>query len=151
MVGLAWWWRSWTPIALMAVAAAGSVAMTEAGKDLTGRARPPRGLAVPPYESTPSFPSGHTLNSTVIAILLAYLVLLHVKSRLGRVVTVTLLALYALAMGMSRVFLGHHWFTDVVAGFIAGTAWALVVILAHRLLLRIQYRRAVQSNAASAH
>ena len=77
--------------------------------------------------------------------------LLHVKSRLGRVVTVTLLALYALAMGMSRVFLGHHWFTDVVAGFIAGTAWALVVILAHRLLLRIQYRRAVQSNAASAH
>ena len=73
--------------------------------------------------------------------------LLHVESRLGRVVTVTLLALYALAMGMSRVFLGHHWFTDVVAGFIAGTAWALVVILAHRLLLRIQYQRALHSNA----
>jgi undecaprenyl-diphosphatase len=50
-------------------------------------------------------------------------------------------------MGMSRVFLGHHWFTDVVAGFIAGTAWALVVILAHRLLLRIQYQRALHSNA----
>jgi membrane-associated phospholipid phosphatase len=145
VVGLAWWWRSWTPIALMAVAAAGSVAMTEAGKDLAGRARPPQDLAVPPYETTPSFPSGHTLNSTVIAIILAYLVLLHVTSRVGRTVTVALLALYAVAMGMSRVFLGHHWFTDVVAGFIAGTAWALVVILAHRLLLRIQYRRAAQS------
>jgi membrane-associated phospholipid phosphatase len=145
VVGLAWWWRSWTPIALMAVAAAGSVAMTEAGKDLAGRARPPQRLSVPPYETTPSFPSGHTLNSTVIAIILVYLVLLHVRSRLGRTVTVALLAVYALAMGMSRVFLGHHWFTDVVAGFVAGTAWAIVVILAHRLLLRIQYQRAAQS------
>ncbi len=54
----------------------------------------------------------------------------------------SLLALYAVAMGLSRVFLGHHWFTDVVAGFIAGTAWAIVVILAHRLLLRLQHRRA---------
>ena len=71
--------------------------------------------------------------------------LLHVRSRVGRMATVVFLAAYAVAMGMSRVFLGHHWFTDVVAGFIAGTAWALVVILAHRLLLRIQYQRAAQS------
>ncbi|MEP6649119.1 MAG: phosphatase PAP2 family protein [Lapillicoccus sp.] len=142
VIGLAWWWRSWTPIALMAVAAAGSLAMTEAGKDLAGRARPPEALIVPPYETSPSFPSGHTLNSTVIAILLAYLVLLHVKSRTGRIVTVTLLAVYALAMGLSRVFLGHHWFTDVVAGFLAGAAWAVIVILAHRLLLLLQRHRA---------
>jgi len=81
--------------------------------------------------------------------LLAYLVLLHVKSRTGRVVTVSLLALYAVAMGLSRVFLGHHWFTDVVAGFIAGTAWAIVVILAHRLLLRVQQRRAQRSRTGS--
>ena len=149
VAGLGWWWRSWTPIVLMAVAAAGSIAMTEAGKDLAGRARPPQALAVPPYETSPSFPSGHTLNSTVIAIVLAYLVLLHVKSRTGRVVTVSLLALYAVAMGLSRVYLGHHWFTDVVAGFIAGTAWAIVVILAHRLLLRVQQRRAQRSRTGS--
>lgn len=149
VAGLAWWWRSWTPVVLMAVAAAGSVAMTEAGKDLAGRARPPQGLAVPPYETSPSFPSGHTLNSTVIAIVLAYLVLLHVNSRIGRVVTVSALVLYALAMGLSRAFLGHHWFTDVVAGFVAGTAWAIVVILAHRLLVRVQLRRAQRSRTGS--
>jgi len=149
VAGLAWWWRSWTPIVLMAVAAAGSTAMTKAGKDLAGRARPPQAFAVPPYDTSPSFPSGHTLNSTVIAIVLAYLVLLHVKSRTGRVVTVSLLALYAVAMGLSRVYLGHHWFTDVVAGFIAGTAWAIVVILAHRLLLRVQQRRAQRSRTGS--
>jgi membrane-associated phospholipid phosphatase len=72
-----------------------------------------------------------------------------VKSRTGRVVTVSLLALYAVAMGLSRVYLGHHWFTDVVAGFIAGTAWAIVVILAHRLLLRVQQRRAQRSRTGS--
>ena len=147
---MAWRWRSWTPVVLMAVAAAGSVAMTEAGKDLAGRARPPQALAVPPYETSPSFPSGHTLNSTVIAIVLAYLVLLHVESRTGRIVAVTLLGVYAVAMGLSRVYLGHHWFTDVVAGFIAGTAWALVVILAHRLLLRVQHQRAQRSRGRRA-
>jgi undecaprenyl-diphosphatase len=97
----------------MAGAAAGSIAMTEAGKDLAGRARPPQALAVPPYETSPSFPRGH------------------------------------LAMGLSRVFLGHHWFTDVVAGFIAGTAGAIVVILAYRVLLRVQHRRAERSRTGS--
>ena len=59
------------------------------------------------------------------------------------------LVLYALAMGLSRVFLGHHGVTDVVAGFIAGTAWAIVVILAHRLLLRLQHQRAQRSGTRS--
>jgi len=52
-------------------------------------------------------------------------------------------------MGLSRVFLGHHWFSDVVAGFVAGTAWAIVVILAHRLLVRVQLRRAQRSRTGS--
>ncbi|HEY8305677.1 MAG TPA: phosphatase PAP2 family protein [Lapillicoccus sp.] len=90
------------------------------------------------------------MNSTVIAIVLAYWSLLHVKSRTGRVPTVSLLAFYAVAMGLSRVFLGHHWFTDVVAGFISGTAWVMVVILAHRLLLRLQHLRAQRSGARPA-
>jgi undecaprenyl-diphosphatase len=138
---LAWRWQSWTPIALMVVATAGSLAMTGAGKDLAGRVRPPQSLAVPPLESSASFPSGHTLNSTVIAIVLSYLVVLHVQSRRARSLVIVGLAVYAVLMGLSRVYLGHHWFTDVVAGWIAGAAWASALILAHRLLLVVQRRR----------
>lgn len=141
VVTLAWRWHSWTPVALTLVATAGSLAMTEAGKHLAGRARPPTSLAVPPFESSPSFPSGHTLNSTVVAIVLAYLVALHVERQPTRVLLMTGLALYAVAMGLSRVFLGHHWFTDVVAGWCAGAAWGLVVVVAHRLLVTLQRRR----------
>jgi undecaprenyl-diphosphatase len=128
---LAWRWRSWSPVAFMVVATAGSLAMTTVGKDLTGRVRPDQSLAVPPFETSPSFPSGHTLNSTVIAIVLAYLVVLHVRSRLARTWTVVGLVVYAVLMGLSRVYLGHHWFTDVLAGWTAGAAWAVAFVLAH--------------------
>lgn len=138
---LAWRWHSWTPIAFMIVATAGSLAMTAAGKDLAARARPPQSSAVPPFETSPSFPSGHTLNSTVIAIVLSYLVILHLHRRRSKIAVIIGLGIYAILMGLSRVFLGHHWFTDVVAGWVAGAAWALVLILAHRLLLGVQLRR----------
>ncbi len=59
--------RSWTPVILIASAAAGSLLMTVAGKQLIGRARPPLADAVPPYEHSASFPSGHALNAVVIA------------------------------------------------------------------------------------
>lgn len=53
--GLAPAWRGWTPVVLMAVASAGSLLMTLTGKEVTGRARPPQALAVPPYETSASF------------------------------------------------------------------------------------------------
>jgi undecaprenyl-diphosphatase len=98
--------------------------------------------AVPPYESSPSFPSGHALNSTVIAGLVAYLLLRRLETRLARVITVILAAGWAIAIGLSRVFLGHHWLTDVVFGWILGLAWLSLVITAHRLFLTLRRSRA---------
>ena len=113
-----------------------------AGKDLVGRARPPASLAVPPLETSPSFPSGHTLNATVLIGLMAYLLLLHQERRASRVATVVTAVVLVVAMGLSRVYLGHHWLTDVVAAWLLGLGWLAAVITAHRVQLTLRRQRA---------
>jgi undecaprenyl-diphosphatase len=135
--------RSWTPVILVAAAAFGSLLMTIAGKEAIGRLRPPLEAAVPPFESSPSFPSGHSLNAIVIAGVVAYLLVLRRSHhRRAPVLTVVLAAAFALTMGLSRVYLGHHWLTDVIVAWTLGLAWLAVVITTHRLLLTVRSRRA---------
>jgi undecaprenyl-diphosphatase len=135
---ITWRRRRWTPIVLTVIAAAGSLAMTIVGKNVVDRARPPAALAVPPLEVSPSFPSGHTLNATVLTTVVVYLVLIETTAAWQRTVAITLGTLFVVAMGLSRVFLGHHWLTDVLAGWLIGLAWALAVITAHRLWLTLR-------------
>jgi membrane-associated phospholipid phosphatase len=130
--------RSWTPVVLISAAGIGSLLMTIAAKDLTGRMRPPLTGAVPPYEHSASFPSGHSLNALVIAGVAAYLLVLRRRSRRSRILTVTVAAVFALAMGLSRVYLGHHWPTDVLAAWALGLGWLAAIITAHRLYLTAQ-------------
>ncbi|OUE29469.1 phosphatidylglycerophosphatase B [Clavibacter michiganensis] len=127
--------RSWTPIILVVAAGGGSLLLTIAGKDLIGRARPDLADAVPPYETSPSFPSGHTLNAVVIAGILAYLLLLRQHRRATRVLSIAVAVAFAVTIAATRVYLGHHWFTDVLAAFFLGGAWLALVITAHRLYL----------------
>jgi len=135
-----WWWRRPTPAILLAIAAAGSLLMTVVGKHLVGRVRPPQELVVPPFESSPSFPSGHTLNSWVLWILIGYLVAIRTNSRPLTVVAPVLATVLAMAMGLSRVYLGHHWLTDVLVGWTLGAAWLAVIITGHRLALTVRRR-----------
>ncbi|MBG6218896.1 undecaprenyl-diphosphatase [Arthrobacter sp. CAN_A6] len=140
MVVLALRRRSWMPVLLMVSAAAGSLLMTIAGKQFIGRSRPPLNEAVPPYEYSASFPSGHSLNAVVIAGIVAYLLLLRQNSRRAGIITITCAAVFAFTMGVSRVFLGHHWFTDVLVAWTLGAAWLALVITAHRLYLTSRHR-----------
>lgn len=131
-LAVARWSRSWTPVLLTAVAAAGSLTMTVVGKSVVGRVRPPLVDAVPPFERSPSFPSGHSLNTLVVVGALAYLVTLRLRSRRGRVLVTAAAAVVTVAMGLSRVYLGHHWLSDVLVAWALGTAWLAAVVTAHR-------------------
>lgn len=141
MIFLATKRRSWTPVILMLAAGLGSLVITILGKPIFGRARPDIADAIPPYEHSASFPSGHSLNSIVIAGIVAYLIILRLKTLRARVVTILVAGVFAFTMGLSRVYLGHHWLTDVLAAWAIGVAWLALVITAHRLYLTVRTRR----------
>ena len=141
-------WRSRTPVLLLSIGTAGSLLMTAVGKDLVGRARPPVTSAILPYETSPAFPSGHALNNTVVACLIAYLLLLHLTSLLWRIVSMALAVIWFVTIGLTRVFLGYHWLTDVIAGWLLGLAWTAMVITCHRLYLTVRREHSTPPPAA---
>lgn len=142
LTSLIWWrWRSRTVWVLMLVASIGSTTFTLVGKALVGRARPPIADAVPPYESSFSFPSGHTLNSTVVAGMLAYLVVCLGRTLWARSLAVAGAVLWAGAMGLSRVFLGHHWLTDVIFAWLLGLGWLALLATVHQVVRRLRDAR----------
>jgi membrane-associated phospholipid phosphatase len=74
--------------------------------------------------------------------MIAYLVAIRLTSRLGIALCVVLAVAWAAAMGFSRVFLGHHWLTDVIFAWLLGLAWLAVLITAHRMVLAVRQPRA---------
>lgn len=137
-IGLALWWRRWTPIVLVAATAAGSLTLTIVGKAVVGRTRPPFTDAVPPYELSASFPSGHSLNTMALVAIVCYLLIRGERTGWARALTIGLGALFAITIGLTRVYLGHHWLTDVVVAWALGLAWAATVVVAHRLFLTMR-------------
>jgi len=130
--------RRASPVTLLVAAGAGSLAMTLLGKDLIKRNRPHRRDAIPPFEKSPSFPSGHTLNTTTILGALAYLLALRQERNGPQVALVGAAVGTTVTVGLSRVLLGAHWFTDVAVGWVTGAGWLSMIITSHRLYLSTQ-------------
>lgn len=72
-----------------------------------------------------SFPSGHATNSAIIYLTLALLISQVVPGRATRRYIIAVAVLLTGIVGVSRVFLGVHWPSDVLAGWTIGTSWAL--------------------------
>jgi undecaprenyl-diphosphatase len=71
-----------------------------------------------------SYPSGHSLASAAVYLTAALVVARHLSSVGQRIAAISCSALIVLLIGASRVYLGVHYPSDVVAGILVGTAWA---------------------------
>jgi len=112
----------------LAMAAGGSVVLDISLKLSFHRPRPVPFVGMVPM--TYSFPSGHSLSSFCFYGVLAGLVCARIQSRAGRAVIWSATALLVLAIGVSRIYLGVHYPTDVIAGYIAAATWVSALLLA---------------------
>ena len=135
LAGLAWWARArtWRPLGLLAGAFMGAWGLSEAIRHLTSRARPPAAQAVGHWTGY-AFPSGHTTKATATFGMLAALAA-ATTPRWGRKVRLwTAAALLAGLVGLSRLYLGAHWLTDVLGALTLGAAWLFVLLTAARTI-----------------
>jgi membrane-associated phospholipid phosphatase len=108
----------------------GGVLVNRLLKLLIHRSRPIRVV----HESTFSFPSGHTMAATIGYGMLAYVMATYwhppgIKRRFLYLAA----AVLALAVGVSRIYLGMHFPSDVIGGFAAGTAWLAICVTGTRI------------------
>jgi membrane-associated phospholipid phosphatase len=138
-LALAYAARSRRPLVITAIAAIGVQALVFGIKVLVARPRP-----VPAYALDTaggySFPSGHATSSLVIFGVLAWLLAAQVGRTTARLAVWTLAALLVLGVGSSRVYLGVHHPTDVVAAWMLGTAWLVTVLVSVSTISRIRAR-----------
>lgn len=121
--------RSRLPIILGAVGLGGVGIILVAAKAVVGRSRPASIYALT-TENGYSFPSGHATGSMATAVLCAWMLTYWLVKRWVARVAVWSFALISVAIiGFSRIYLGVHYFSDVVAGAMLGAAWAGTVML----------------------
>lgn len=121
-------------MALTVAAVAGGTLMSTGLKLLFARERPAIDhlVSVVSY----SFPSGHATLSTVVYLTLGALLAHAEPEKRFKIYLLGVAALLAILVGLSRIYLGVHYPTDVLAGWIAGAVWALLCLMAAQWLRR---------------
>jgi membrane-associated phospholipid phosphatase len=125
---------------LIAVVVGGSAVLVVVVKDLVGRPRPPVPFRLA-LETNASFPSGHALVAAAVLGVLAVLAGPRLRGPLRALVGAGAV-LIVLAIGLSRLYLGVHWASDVLTGWLLGVLWLTTCLVVHRLVaVRYAHRR----------
>lgn len=116
--------------ALLIFSAAGAVLTSLIFKVLISRPRPDPDLIyqAAQYQVQDSFPSGHVLFFMGFAGFLLYLSWIYLPKNLMRSLVVTFWGILLVLMGLSRIYLGAHWFSDTLGAYLIGGVWLLGII-----------------------
>jgi undecaprenyl-diphosphatase len=128
------WRRRWTSAALVAITGLGGGLLVRGGKRLTDRDRPPVEEHLINV-SNQAYPSGHSLGSFVVVGIVLVVALPGIHGPALRACTAIAAALFVAAVGLSRIYLGVHWTTDVVGGWCFGALWLILCLTVNRHLM----------------
>ncbi|BBY00550.1 phosphatase PAP2 family protein [Mycobacterium seoulense] len=121
--------RSWRPVVLALVGGGAVPLVLFIAKALVGRKRPPLPFALVDADGY-SFPSGHATGTAAIMVISAWMLTRWlIPWWAGRVMVWTIAIGSAFLIGFSRVYLGVHYVSDVLSGWMLGMAWAGTVML----------------------
>jgi len=133
--GLLWHRRAgtWRPLLLLVGAYAGAWLLQRTIKLFTQVPRPPATEAVGVFSGY-AFPSGHATDAAAVYGMLAVLLAAALPRRSAKAAVWTVAVVVVGLVGLSRIYLGGHWLTDVLAGFAVGAAWfsSLLVVTQNR-------------------
>jgi undecaprenyl-diphosphatase len=125
--------RRWIEAVIIAVGFGGGLTISQVLKTFFGRERPPEIYRAAEILNA-SFPSGHALLSAVVFLTLGAMLAETAKGRAARIYVMVVAIALVVVVGLSRIYLGVHWTTDVLAGWAAGGAWATACWLIERRL-----------------
>lgn len=131
-LGVGGWylWRSrdWRPGAGLLAALLGAIVLYRVIKAIIDRPRPGVAFQAVRLVSQSSFPSGHATQATAVFATLA-LILLSARGRRAGLAIAWAAGLASVLVGVSRVYLGVHWTTDVMAGWTLGLFWMATLVV----------------------
>lgn len=132
--------RRYTAVLAFWLTMAGTGLSVQYGKTFISRDRPDKVAFYPEHNF--SFPSGHATTAISLYGMLAYFMYRHMRRSLQRSVMFLATAVLILLIGFSRIYLGVHFLSDVLAGFLLGALWVLLGISMMEVLSYLQLRKA---------
>jgi undecaprenyl-diphosphatase len=133
--------RKWLSSLLLTLGLVGGVLLSEGLKAVFERERPPA-VAQAVETINASFPSGHALLATVFYLSIGVMLTRAFPRRRFKMFVLGVGIVLAILVGLTRIYLGAHWASDVFAGWAVGAAWAMALWLVAYAVARYQKARA---------